>query len=140
MTDQPAPTDPGTRSGAVGRFRGTQAGRPADVAAGTLRLWTATVLVALVLVVSTVVNVSIPSTSMVWPESQSSSAGVAVNAAVNVHSRAAFTYSQYRVAAGHSHGPPPTAHRKYAILPRADILCASRHHTSSRPQRGWVRP
>jgi hypothetical protein len=113
LTDQPAPTDPGTRPGAVGRFRGAQAGRPAGVAAGTLRLWVASVFVALVLVASTVVGALVPSTSMVWLGSQGSSAGVAVNATINVHSRATLAYSQYRVAAGHSHGPPTTVNAPF---------------------------
>jgi hypothetical protein len=39
---------------------------------------------------------------MVWSGSQSLSAGVAVN----VHNRGSSDYSEYRVSAGHSHGPP----------------------------------
>lgn len=62
--------------------------------------------VALLVVVSTVASALISSASMVWPGSQSLSAGVAVNAAVNVHNRGSSDYSEYRVSAGHSHGPP----------------------------------
>jgi hypothetical protein len=59
-----------------------------------------------VVTVSTVASALFPLTSMVWSGSQSLSAGVAVNAAVNVHNRGSSDYSECRVSAGHSHGPP----------------------------------
>jgi hypothetical protein len=64
------------------------------------------VAVIFVVIASTVVSALFPSASMVWPGSQGLSAGVAVNAAVNVHNRGSSDYSDYRVSAGHSHGPP----------------------------------
>lgn len=95
------PADPRLRRGTVGRLRGVQGGH-VSCAGGRHRPW----LAALALALSTVVSTLFPSTSMVWPGSQSLSAGVAVNAAVNVHNRGSSDYSEYLISAGHSHGPP----------------------------------
>lgn len=103
---QPTLAGPRSDLGAAGRcLRGVH-GRPASPVGGPRRTWLVSAAVALLVVVSTVVSVLFPSASMIWPGSQSLSAGVAVNAAVNVHNRGLSDYSEYRVSAGHSHGPP----------------------------------
>ena len=46
------------------------------------------------------------STSIAWPGSQNLSVPVAVNTAVNINNSIPNTHQQYRISAGHSHGPP----------------------------------
>lgn len=68
-----------------------------------LRSW-ATAVVALL---STVLGL-FPSTSMVWPGSQTACADVAVTVAVNPDHTPTAHLLDYRITAGHSHGPPAT--------------------------------
>jgi hypothetical protein len=96
---------PGPHLGVAGRLRGAHGGS-GPCAGGQHRSWLAVVALAIVVTVSTVASALFPLTSMVWSGSQSLSAGVAVNAAVSVHNRGSSDYSEYRVSAGHSHGPP----------------------------------
>jgi hypothetical protein len=102
---QPTFADPRPYLRAAGRLRGVH-GWPASPVGGPRRTWLVSVAVAFLFVVSTVVSALFPSASMVWPGSQSLSGGVAVSAAVSVHNRGSSDYSEYRVSAGHSHGPP----------------------------------
>jgi len=82
-----------------------------------LRAW-ATTIVALL---STLLS-GFPSTSMVWLESQPVCADVAVTVAVKPDRSVATDLLDYRVTAGHSHGPPAAfdpqrnAHQTYYVI------------------------
>lgn len=65
-------------------------------------------VLALVTALSIVAGSPLPSTSMVWPGSQGSCADVAVTAAVSSDNTDTINLLDYRIAAGHSHGPPIT--------------------------------
>jgi hypothetical protein len=53
------------------------------------------------------------------------SAPVAVNTAVNVHSRATFNYSEYHVSAGYSHGPPTAVNALFGARQTYYVLAGS---------------
>jgi len=89
-----------------------------------LRSW-ATAVVALL---STVLGL-FPSTSMVWPGSQTACADVAVTVAVNPDHTPTAHLLDYRITAGHSHGPPATingpaanGHTYYVLAGTAPVL------------------
>jgi hypothetical protein len=121
---QPTYAGPRPHLGAAGRRRGVH-GWPASPVGGPRRTWLVSVAVALLVVVSTVASALISSASMVWPGSQSLSAGVAVNAAVNVHNRGSSDYSEYRVSAGHSHGPPTVVNVQFCHEQTYYVLAGS---------------
>jgi hypothetical protein len=89
-----------------------------------LRSW-ATAVVALL---STVLGL-FPSTSMVWPGSQTACADVAVTVAVNPDHTPTAHLLDYRITAGHSHGPPATingpaanGHTYYVLAGNTPVL------------------
>ena len=89
-----------------------------------LRSW-ATAVVALL---STVLGL-FPSTSMVWPGSQTACADVAVTVAVNPDHTPTAHLLDYRITAGHSHGPPATingpaanGHTYYVVAGETPVL------------------